>query len=315
MLLAVACLGPLGSAYADRAMDILRKSIAADGQVAYWAKIEIVVHGQGKSKQVVRQEVLRAPGNRYRIEVTNSGNGNPPVIVSNGHTEWEFRPGRSVVYQRPLAPIKEIQRKKLNALQAVEDTLHAAYVGEDEVAGRMCYVVVVKPPDGQRVRKKVWVDAQRFIELRGERYDQSGRLITTWSAMQISFDVAPGADDFEYRPPARTQVKRLERAERTTLAAAEKTVGFRAVLPSYLPPGFALDKSQVGIARLGGRTALWLEFFDGVDTFSLFECPRLRKPPPEAKNALYWEARGLSFLLIGRLSPEQRSKVQRSTLD
>lgn len=313
MLLALTCVGPLGGARADKALDILRKSIAADGQVAYWAEVEITV--RGKSTRVFRQDVLRASGNKYRIRMTGPGEGAGPLIVSDGRVEWEYRPSEGLVHARDLAPLKDIQRAKLGALQTVQGTLHASYLGQEGVAGRTCHVIAVKPPDGRRLRKKVWVDAGKFVELKGERYDSAGRLETSSVTLQISFQVNPGPGDFEFRPPARTQVRRIGRVPRLPLQTAEKKVGFRAVIPSYLPPGFALDRTQVRVAQLGGQAALWLEFFDGVDTFSIFQCPRLRKAPPQERGATYWEAQGLSFLLIGRLSTEERSRVRHSTLD
>jgi outer membrane lipoprotein-sorting protein len=64
-------------------------------------------------------------------------------------------------------------------------TLRASYEavvsGEEEVNGRPCWVLELTAvkDDVAYYRRKVWVDRERFLVLREERYGRSGRLLKT----------------------------------------------------------------------------------------------------------------------------------------
>ena len=75
-------------------------------------------------------------------------------------------------------------------------------------------------------------------------------------------------------PPSRREIGPPEapvisNGHALTLSEARKTAGFNLVSPSWLHPGYTLDK----IRRIDGRDALQLLYTDGINSVSLFEQP------------------------------------------
>lgn len=313
LALVAACIAAApATAAANRALQILERSIRADGRVSYTGTAEFRRYEGARVASLHVQRVMYGAGNRQRVEVVAPPEEAGRLIVSNGRVEWVYRPQGRSVQRRELLPPHEIQRHKLGALRLVADTLFPAYLGTETVARRTCHVIAVKPPDGRRTSKKVWIDAEHLIELRWARYDPRGRPLITWTMTEVDFAPTLPANAFEFSPPAGVPVRDMPRAPRMTLAEAERRIGFKAVLPAYLPPGFVLHRDHVGVTEFRGRQALWMQFVNGVDTFSIFQSPSLRAPPAQLHRAMHWEAQGFSFLLVGNLPPAEKEKIRAS---
>ncbi|NSW54969.1 MAG: hypothetical protein HPY44_03060 [Armatimonadetes bacterium] len=302
----VLCAAP---ACAENPLDLLRQAIKADGKVRYEARVEIVSREGGAPGQTVVQRILKDDANRHRTEVIA-----PPylvgrLIISDGTTEWEFHPRARLVHQRKLRPPSEVQRVKLEQLDLVSDSLHVTYLGIATVAGRPCDVVSIRPQGDKVTRKQVWIDEKTHVELRWERYDSAGRLTTRWTVTSIDYSPSTPPGAFSFIPPKGVKVWKIPAAERMSLAEAEKRIGFKAVLPGYVPPGYTFHRSDVGITVRGGRSALWLRYLNGVDSFSIFQSQRLKVRPGPMPETTYWEAGDYSFLLVGRLSSQERQKI------
>ncbi len=63
----------------------------------------------------------------------------------------------------------------------------AALTGQEELNGRPCWVILctAKTADPAYHSRKIWVDRERYIGLREERYAKSGRLLKTTDVDQI----------------------------------------------------------------------------------------------------------------------------------
>lgn len=313
LALVAVCLGAAPPpAAANRALEILERSIRADGRVTYAGTVEFRRYDGSRVAGTHVQKVTYGAGNRQRVEVVAPPEEAGRLIVSNGRVEWVYRPRAGLVQRRELLPPQEIQRHKLGALRLVADTLFPAYLGTETVAGRPCHVIAVKPPDGRRTSKKVWIDTEHFIELRWARYGPRGEPLITWSMSEVSFAPTVPANAFDFSPPPGVTVRDMPRAPRMTLAEAERRIGFKAVIPAYLPAGFVLHGDHVGVTEFRGRHALWLQFVNGVDTFSIFQSPTLKAPPAELQRAMHWDAQGFSFLLVGNLPPGEKDKIRAS---
>ncbi len=109
-----------------------------------------------------------------------------------------------------------------------------------------------------------------------------------------------------------------------TLSEARKNVNFDLVSPSWLYPGYMLDK----IRRIEGRDALHLLYTDGINTVSLFEQPldgeRGLGPQDFREYAVYrnkgqaggailaWRDDALSYVLIGNAEMSQLMDMAQS---
>lgn len=303
------------TAHADQALTILRRVIYADQKVAYAGRVEINVYRGGRLVTQQVQRITRVNRSRERIEVLAPAAQAGRVIVSDGHSQWEYSPRRNSVVERSLPSPAEVLHNKLDALKAVQSTLHPAYLGIATVAGRRCHVVTVSPPYGRRVRKKMWVDTEHFVELRWERYSPDGERTTSWALTSVDFRPAIDARTLTFKVPAGAAFQRFPHAARMSLQAAEKQVGFRAVVPRYLPPGFVFLRDAVGVAQPANRRVLWMSFTDGVDAFSLFQSQSVGRPLPAREHSTQWEAKGFTFVLVGAIPGDVREKIKNSTLN
>jgi outer membrane lipoprotein-sorting protein len=316
LVLAVAALVafPAG-AHAESPLTILKRSVRADGRVSYSAKIEIGIYENGRQTGTRTQKVIKDSGNRRRVEsLSDQGGG---VIVSDGRTEWEYRPKRKLVKQRELPVLEDAQRWRLQALDAVARTLNPAYEGTATVAGRQCYVIALKPPDGSRTRKRVWVDCVNHTELKANRYGPEGGILGTWTVTEIQFDPDLDPALFQFSPPEGCRVDKLAKVARGPLGTAEQEIGFKAVVPSRLPVGFAFLRDQASVMHMRSGDALWMQFTNGVDSFSTFQTRQKEGRPGNSGRAISWDARGFSLFLVGqpefRLSSEDLARVKEST--
>jgi outer membrane lipoprotein-sorting protein len=68
------------------------------------------------------------------------------------------------------------------------DQYSAAVAGEDTVLGRQCWVVelTAKTPDVSYHSRKIWVDKERYVPLRENRYAKSGKLLKTTEVKSVS---------------------------------------------------------------------------------------------------------------------------------
>ena len=307
----------VAAASADKALDILQKSVRASGQVPHRATVAIKFYRNGAVARTFVQEIIKDTGRRQRVEVVAPKSEIGRLIVSDGLTKSIFDPGKKLVYLEQVSSLRDVQQHKLHVLNLFRQTLHATYVATGTVAQRDCHIVAVSPPDGKRIRKQVWVDAQTNIELKTERYAPDGRLVVSWAMTSVDFHPQIDSSVFEFLPPKGCTVRQILRAPRMALAKAESLLGFRAIVPSYLPPGFALLRDQVGVVKTGRHRehhALWMEFLNGVDSFSIYQS-RPVKPPPGATQAMYWETEGFSLILIGPIPQEHKQLVKESTQD
>jgi outer membrane lipoprotein-sorting protein len=67
------------------------------------------------------------------------------------------------------------------------DEYAATVAGEDTVRGRKCWVVelTARSPDVSYSSRKVWVDKERFVPLRENRYAKSGKLLKTTEVLSV----------------------------------------------------------------------------------------------------------------------------------
>jgi outer membrane lipoprotein-sorting protein len=295
----------------DQGRKILSRTLYAAFGVDYSGTRQIDIYRDGAKVQTYQQTVYHGRGNKQRIVL----DGSSQMIVSDGHTMWEYypvaTPPRVVVRHLPSA--QEALNHRLEGLQRTAASLGLAYEGDATVAGRHTNVVMVTSSDGTLV-KRVWVDAQRGIEMGTERYDRSGRI--KFSSYLISVSFSPHFPDgaFSFTPPEGvTVVEAPTRRQRMTLAQAEQETGFAGIVPSYLPAGYTFDDRGVSVTEQQGMKVLWLAFSNGIDTFSLFESgipPQLPGQIPH--RVTVWTQDTYLFMLVGRLPAGEVKRIKAS---
>jgi outer membrane lipoprotein-sorting protein len=68
------------------------------------------------------------------------------------------------------------------------DQYTASVAGEDTMLGRKCWVVelTAKAPDVSYNSRKIWVDKERYVPLRENRYAKSGKLLKTTEVKSVA---------------------------------------------------------------------------------------------------------------------------------
>ncbi len=100
-------------------------------------------------------------------------------------------------------------------------------IGEEELAGRPCYVLEGIAREGKKVsyyRRKSWVDQERFVGLKEELYAQSGRLLKVMNVIKV--------DKLEGRwyPMVSVMEDKLRKGTRTEFIL--KSIEFNPKLPA-----------------------------------------------------------------------------------
>lgn len=71
----------------------------------------------------------------------------------------------------------------------LSDLYHADVTGEEELTGRFCWVLelVSKEGDVAYHSRKVWVDKERFVALREERFARGGKMLKTTEINKVKY--------------------------------------------------------------------------------------------------------------------------------
>lgn len=204
------------------------------------------------------------------------------------------------------------------------------WMGVVRLAGRDAVQVELRPQHGG-TRRSLCLDAETHFILSSEDYDVQGRLMRSTRFRSVDFltgERVPG--DAEFQPPA-TLVAALGKARPgescSSFQPAElaKLVGFAVRQPRWKPSGFRLTGAYpVPCACPSKHQAVRLEFSDGIQTLSLFECghPRcnghgacLTRGGVSSLSANYLvqsTSPSVSLLAVGALPREQLLRLARS---
>lgn len=294
-------------------LEILRRSISARATVSYSGIRTVVVFDQGRKMHGVQQRVYAQAPDRLRIEFIEPASERGKLNVINGAVRWDYEPGTGRAVRTVSTSPRENVNRRLEALDGLTGRMTVQYSGRDTVAGRQAHVIKVFTPEGATARK-AWIDTAFFVNLKTQRFDTAENVRSSVYFTQISFDPGfpPGLFDFE-PPPGSVVVEAARPSQQMSLSRAQQEAGFPAVLPGYLPPGYSLLGERVSVVEIRGRTALWIPFSNGVETFSLFQ--RRAGGPSDIDQrggAVTWTAGDFCFSLIGPLARDEMAKVRAS---
>ena len=298
---------PLNAAHADQqGYNVLARCLYAAFGVDYSGTRQIDIYKDGAKAKSVQQTVLHKRGNKQRISMSGG-----QMVVMNGQRMWEYFPARSKVIVRDMANPKRDLADKLAALRRTATNMNLHYEGTTTVAGRSVYVVQIRDPRGQLL-KRVWADTARGAELAAERYDSRGNIKFSSFFTEVNFSPTFPAGAFDFQTPAGVQVEQAPAPrKRMTMADAERAAGFAGVVPSYLPPGYSFDSDAVSVTQRQGRAVLWLTFSNGVDSFSLFESGIPADMPRHVpRKVAVWTKGTYVFALVGRLPDDEVNRIK-----
>jgi peptidoglycan/xylan/chitin deacetylase (PgdA/CDA1 family)/outer membrane lipoprotein-sorting protein len=309
---------------AETALSWLRSGATAPRRVSYEGTKSITIWGaQVQASQV---HIYHAAPDQTRLEYLAAGNQPGRIVVIKGRTMMEYVPARNQVVER-LAPEADEERLTRGVLPQILTNYNVNFAGTEAVAGRETRVINVQSKFPGRPSLRVWVDRDRRLILRFERYKADGTLQETAAFLNVQYDAAFAPDLFTVPAPPGTQVQQQRPPGRVSVAEIAQRVGFTPQVPSYLPSGFAERGSRV--VNVQGQPTATFVYSDGLSTITLFESRGPHGPPPRGRpvrigsiqgtiaprglaTLLHWNVGAISYTLIGELSPDELVKVAAS---
>ncbi len=263
---------------------------------------------------------------RTRLEYAAAGNQPRRIVIITGGRVQEYIPALNQVTERFTARADESQLAR-TVLPQILSNYSVTFGPDDQVAGRPTRVIEVQSKFPGRQSLKIWVDRQRRLILRLERYRADGMLQQATAFLNVQFDPVFPADLFTLPAPPGAEVRRQPARTSTTMSIEEvaRQVGFTPQTPAYLPSGFQLTRSRV--VRVGEEPTAAFVYSDGVSTLTLFESRGARGwSPPRGQlvrigtvagtvatrgvvTLLHWNIGAISYTLVGELSQDDLVRI------
>lgn len=309
---------------AEAPLSWLRSGATAPRQVSYEGTKSITVWGGQVQASQVR--VYHAAPDRTRLEYLAAGTQPERVVIIKGRTQMEYVPARHQVIERP-APEADEELLTRAVLPEILRNYDVGFAGVEQVAGRETRVIDIQGKVPGRPSLRIWVDQERRLILRFERYRADATLQQASAFINIRFDPAFPPDLFTVPAPPGTQVQQQRGPRSMTMEEIAQRVGFAPQVPSYLPSGFQLRGGRV--VNIRGQPVATFVYSDGVSTLTLFETRGPQGPPPRGRpvrigsvggtvtsrgpaTLLHWNVGGISYLLVGELSLDDLIRVAAS---
>lgn len=214
----------------------------------------------------VNQEQAGGEENRWRFEFRSSGSFRIAGLGKNNPTDLEYDPGLNTeaysdeglfVWRVGLAPgwpdaapAGWVLRRDIGSVVAVLSADPEADVEEVEYGGRPAWTLRT-PTGNPGEEREITVDRETGIPVRDRRLRDS-RFAGEWRIEELQ--VNPGRrETFRLAPRKGQQQLRYDMGfERTSLERAESVVGYKPLVPSWVPPGF--EPAEVAVARSSRAT-------------------------------------------------------------
>jgi hypothetical protein len=209
----------------------------------------------------LRDQLAYAPANRWRFEFRSSGSFRITGLGRNNPTDLEYDPGLNVEAYSDLglfvwrvglapgwpdsAPAGWVLRRDLGSVVAALAADPDAKVAEVEYGGRPAWRL--RTPTGNALEEReITVDRETGIPVR-DRLLHNGRFAGEWRIEGLRVN-AGRTEVFKLQPREGQKETTYDMGfRRMSLERAASVVGYRPLVPAWVPPGFELG--EVAVAR------------------------------------------------------------------
>lgn len=288
-------------------------------------------------------EIWEKSPNQFRAEVIESSRANLAgmTMVSDGQKGWVYNPARNQVQigtvdemdsslpQQMLAELRVV-------LQEVLEVSNVELEGEEAVAGREAYKLILSPkedadqtlfPGGGTAT--LWVDKEQWFPLKAI---YEGNVFGQGSVEVQSFELNPGLTDdlFVFVVPEGAEVVEIEpkQIEPLTLDEALAQTDFPLLIPEYVPE----EATLIEVLKAGDSYVLRYDHSPQI-SFTIVQGSELEGPPPLGDSQgitvrgqeataitdeaggntfLYWTEDGVMITVAGHISLDEALKVAES---
>lgn len=201
------------------------------------------------------------------------------TIVDDGRQWTSYDPDRElvVVQESPIARVSKEEIEKRFEILKRNYTL--TNEGVDRIAGRIAVRIALQPKADELVfSRRYWIDVDKFVLLRVEWTDPSGKSQVVSDTLSISFPESISEETFKPKFLGRPETVRVQAPTRVdSIAALSREVGFQVITPDRMPAGLTFTGADV----IKGRrvTMAALRYTDGATNVTIYQTSVGKEPP------------------------------------
>ncbi|HEU4753202.1 MAG TPA: sigma-E factor regulatory protein RseB domain-containing protein [Armatimonadota bacterium] len=280
-VLAAACALAGGGVWIYRARQVSAaptRSAAALVQSAWTVGRRVALEGSQETFTQgvgpIKAEVVASDDGRTRIRFIG-----PPVdgatIWEDTHRIFRYNPKR----QRLTVASRRAEETPEEQGRLLRENYSARIAGKARVAGRPAVLVELHPKSGHGHWKRVWVDPETSFILASEDRTEDQKVLRSSRFTRIRYlgpgEVPPAAT---FQPPDELVRKygaalAGDTSSRFTPQQLSQLLGFKIREPRWLPRGYTFRGAfQTPCFCSRRHQAARLEYSDGLNTITLFEC-------------------------------------------
>ena len=346
LLISASLFGSTQDAVSDTEfLEVLERIAEAEEEVSYTGSRLIVFHTP-RGLAVLEDLVIHHPPEVNAVKVL-SVMGRERLDkrremerrkAKDGRERRRSRGDRHLNERRLMPPRKRISNLSQAEMKLLAENYHFHLEPGGDIAGEETNEIKIYPHFEGRPTKRLFISRRNDVILRVEEFDSDGhlRFLSVFTELEFGEEIVEETLD-ELRNDDKLIFERQERRSQLIEdAEAEKSLDFRLVQPTYLPPGFQLLETRYIKRR---SLTVFLRYTDGLATFSLFEREENRKSRHPDRGGhrkwgktisrhdvpirvskqhqtliLEWSTYGVDFTLIGELDSSELIKIAESVI-
>jgi len=153
---------------------------------------KMIIHGRRRSRTIVAKSYIQGTDKSFS-EYLAPAREKGTKMLKLGDQLWTYSPQTDRTIRisghmlRQSLMGSDLSYEDMMEDPRLENHYKAKIIGEESVLDRPCWVVQLdaKKIDVAYHSRKIWVDKERYLVLRGERYAKSGKLLKTTSVDKI----------------------------------------------------------------------------------------------------------------------------------
>lgn len=159
-------------------------------------------------------------------------------------------------------------------------------IGREKLVELFCLVLELTPQVKGPPIRKIWVHPPTRLPLRIERYLPEDNLELRLEFTKVRLNQPLPVAIFDATPPSDWKLEEVPlRRDALNIADAEKVLGFRLLLPTWLPPNYTLEGAFV--LQTSRHKIAHLVYTDGIGVISVLEHPFGRdRPRPKSRSPM-----------------------------
>ena len=188
----ISCASSL-SAQTPTGEDILNnidKNMVVDQAVSF---ATMIVHGRTGDRTITSKNWAKGKDKAF-VEYLSPAREKGTKMLKLGDQLWTYTPeptdriiSISGHLLRQSVMGSDLSYEDMTENDKLKELYDAVVEGEEEIDGRHCFVVklTAKAQDISYYSRKIWVDAERWLPLKEERYAKSGKLLKTTNITEV----------------------------------------------------------------------------------------------------------------------------------